>query len=238
MLAWASSDMEVRLSSIWANGHRTGVAGEIVGAGKNHHDFGLQRDHVRAKADQHLRRGLSADAAVDVRLAGEESAELGLHPHVGDGIAHEDDALLVLSGRLHGGVGVVIAGDVGPVLESLLVVGEFCGDRGEFFAIGVRFFGIGLRGRLGVDDASVKCCDHCTHEESARIIFIRGSLRVGRVPKWGPGKEVARPGHGLQDGRNGKSRKVKRFAQRTQRRHRDHGDMANEIQPRLRAILL
>ena len=57
--------------------HRAGVAGEVVGARENHDDFGLQRDDVGAKADEHLRRGLSADAAVDVGLAGKKPPNWG-----------------------------------------------------------------------------------------------------------------------------------------------------------------
>ena len=58
--------------------HRAGVAGEVVGAGEDEDDFGLERDDVGAEADEHLRGGLAADAAVDVGLAGKEAAELGL----------------------------------------------------------------------------------------------------------------------------------------------------------------
>ena len=49
--------------------HRAGVAGDVIGAREDHNNFGLQVDHILAKTNQHLRRGLSADAAVDVRLA-------------------------------------------------------------------------------------------------------------------------------------------------------------------------
>ena len=47
-------------------GHRTGVARNVVRAGQDHHDLGLQIDDVRPEADEHLRRGLSADTAADV----------------------------------------------------------------------------------------------------------------------------------------------------------------------------
>ena len=51
---------------------------------------GLEIDHVLAEAQEHLRGGLSADAAIDVVLAGEILAE---GPLVGDGVAIEDDAM-------------------------------------------------------------------------------------------------------------------------------------------------
>src|SRR5689334_10687054 len=54
--------------------HWTGVAGEIVRAGEYHDDSWFERDHVGAKANEHLRRGLAADAAIDVGLAGKEAA--------------------------------------------------------------------------------------------------------------------------------------------------------------------
>ncbi len=57
-------------------GHGAGVAGDVVGAGEDDDDFGLERDDVGAEADEHLRRGLAADAAVDVGLAGKEAAVL------------------------------------------------------------------------------------------------------------------------------------------------------------------
>ena len=53
--------------------------------------LGSQVDDVGAEANQHLGRSLSADAAIDVGLAGEGLVEL---PDVGDGVAHEDDAVL------------------------------------------------------------------------------------------------------------------------------------------------
>jgi len=49
-----------------------------------------QLDRVLAEAHQHLRRGLSADAAINVSLAGKIFIQL---PKVGDGIAEEDHTI-------------------------------------------------------------------------------------------------------------------------------------------------
>ena len=49
--------------------HGASVAREVVRAGEDDDDSGLQRDDVRAEADEHLWRGLATDTAIDVRLA-------------------------------------------------------------------------------------------------------------------------------------------------------------------------
>ncbi len=163
------------------DGHRAGVAGEIVGAGEDDDDFWLERDDVWAKAYEHLRSGLAADAAVDVRLAGKEAAKLGLDPGVGDGVAHEDDAFFGFGGRLDGGVGVVVAGDVGPVLEGFLGGSEF---GGELVAVAW----------LAVE--GVCACDECGNREKGcgdekgkeDFHFLRFAPR-GRVRENGVGVE-------------------------------------------------
>ena len=81
----------------------------------------MQVNYILAEAHQHLRRGLPADAAVEVGLAGERVFEL---PDIGDGISEEDDAVLSGRGRLEGGVGVAVAG------ELAVVVGEDRDARG------------------------------------------------------------------------------------------------------------
>ena len=86
--------------------HRTGVAGDVIRAGEDHNNFGLQVDNILAEADQHLRRGLASDATVDVRLASKILVEM---PDVGDGVAEEDDAALAGRGLLQSGVGVAVA---------------------------------------------------------------------------------------------------------------------------------
>ena len=73
----------------------------------------MQINYILTETDQHLRRGLSADAAVEVRLAGEIFLKL---PDVGDGIAKEDDAVLAGRGRLEGGIGVAVAGELAEVV--------------------------------------------------------------------------------------------------------------------------
>src|SRR6185312_3699364 len=61
------------------------------------------------------------DAAVEVGLAGERVFEL---PDIGDGISEEDYAVLLGRGRLEGGVGVAVAG------QLAVVVGEDRNARG------------------------------------------------------------------------------------------------------------
>ena len=66
----------------------------------------MKIDHILAEADQHLRRGLPADAAVDVRLAGKIFVQM---PDIGDGVAEEHDSILSRRGWLERGVGLTIA---------------------------------------------------------------------------------------------------------------------------------
>ena len=77
--------------------HGAGVAGNVVGSGENDNHLGMKINHVLAEADEHLRRGLASDAAVEVGLAGKILVEM---PDVGDGVAEEDDAVLARRGRL------------------------------------------------------------------------------------------------------------------------------------------
>src|ERR1700691_1906012 len=51
----------------------------------------MKINHILAKPDQHLRRRLPSDAAIDVRLAGKIICQL---PEVGDGIPEEYDSIL------------------------------------------------------------------------------------------------------------------------------------------------
>ena len=73
---------------------RAGIAGNIVCPRQNHNHLRLQRDHIRPETHQHLRRGLAADAAVHIWLAGEEYSGR-MSPRVCDGIAHEHHSLLI-----------------------------------------------------------------------------------------------------------------------------------------------
>src|SRR4029077_7413383 len=95
--------------------HGAGVAGNIVRAGEDHNHFGMKLNYILAEADEHLRRGLAADAAIDVGLAGKIFVEM---PDVGDGVSEEDDAVLAGRGRLERGVGFAIAGEFAEVIAE------------------------------------------------------------------------------------------------------------------------
>ena len=60
--------------------HHPAVAGNVVRARQDQHGARREIDHVGPEADEHLRRRLTGDAAVDVGLAREETAELRLLP--------------------------------------------------------------------------------------------------------------------------------------------------------------
>ena len=139
--------------------HGAGVSGNVVGAGQNDHHFGMQVDYILAEAHQHLRRGLSADAAVEVGLAGEIVFEL---PDVGDGIAEEDDAVLAGRGRLEGGVGVAVAG------ELAVVVGEDRNARGPVL-VETGEAGGGNGGLLGASRKR-RSADGCQTDQELRDI--------------------------------------------------------------------
>ena len=97
--------------------HRAGIAGDVIGAGENDDDLWVEVDDVRTKANEHLRCGLPADAAVNVGLAGERLVEL---PDVGDGVAHEDDAVFVGVAQAKLGVGLTIAAEIAEIIHPLL----------------------------------------------------------------------------------------------------------------------
>ena len=118
-LAEASSAIEARLPSICSS-----VIGPVLPAmslvpARITTTFGRERDDVRPHPDQHLRRGLRADAAADIVLAGEERAEARLRPVIGDRVAHEDHI-----GARHRPIGVPIATDLRPVAQARIVVGD------------------------------------------------------------------------------------------------------------------
>ncbi len=107
----------------------------------------MQINYVLTETDQHLRRRLPADAAVEVRLAGKIFLEL---PDVGDGIAEEDDAVFARSWRFEGGVSIPIAGELsevvsedgdasGPILVKAGKAGG--GNRGLLLGRGGRLLG-------------------------------------------------------------------------------------------------
>ena len=76
----------------------------------------LERDHIRIETHEHLRRGLAADAAIDVRLAGKRVSR---RPTIGNRIAHEHDPAGI-DGLLHQlAIRLVVAAQLVPVLELI-----------------------------------------------------------------------------------------------------------------------
>src|ERR1700739_2461228 len=110
--------------------HRASVACDVVGSCENDHHSRLQGQHIRPKSNQHLRRGLAADAAIDVWFALKESAELWLYPRVSNRIAYEDDARFVFGGSDNCSVSIAVTSEIGPVLQGLFVA------RARFFGPG------------------------------------------------------------------------------------------------------
>ena len=91
----------------------------------------MMRDHVGTEADQHLRSGLSADPAIQIRLAWEELAAIQLAPTIGNGIAHE------YNGRTaDGGVVGAIPAQVRPILQETFMPSfrEFIDPGGRLLA--------------------------------------------------------------------------------------------------------
>jgi hypothetical protein len=70
-------------------GGRPGIAGDVVGADHDVHDLRTKGDDVLLKAQQVLRRDLTADAAADIPV-GREEVSAGARPSFGNRIAHED----------------------------------------------------------------------------------------------------------------------------------------------------
>ena len=88
----------------------------------------VESDDVLLEAEEHLLSGLAADAAVDVRFAGEErTCAFFAAPDIGDGVSHKDNAGMVRGRRRELGVGIAIAGEVGPVGELVFHLVEFDG---------------------------------------------------------------------------------------------------------------
>ena len=94
--------------------HRTRVARNVVGAGQHDHCGRLQVDHIRIHANQHLRRGLPADPAIHIRLAGKGLIQ---PPEVCNRIAHEHNTLWVWRLLLQFFVGLMVAAELIPVLK-------------------------------------------------------------------------------------------------------------------------
>ena len=62
-------------------GRRSGVSGNVIGAGKDNYSFGLKVNDVGSEPDQHLRRGLPADTAVDKMMHVEKIGRIFLSIH-------------------------------------------------------------------------------------------------------------------------------------------------------------
>ena len=101
--------------------HLSRVARNVIRPGQQHHNLGLQGNHILPEAHQHLRRSLSADSAVEIRPPGKERAHLrpfrldGAAPALGDRVTHEDHTALTRRGCRHLGVGLAEASQFGPV---------------------------------------------------------------------------------------------------------------------------
>ena len=103
-------------------GHRPGVFGDIIRAGEDQHGGGLERHHVLMKPQQHLGRGLAADAAPDIAVVGEKAGSLP-DPRLSDGVAHEHHPRTVLGRRRQGRVVGLVEGEGRPVAR------DGCGPR-------------------------------------------------------------------------------------------------------------
>ena len=75
---------------------------------------GLQVDDIGIHANQHLRRGLPADAAIHIRLAGKVLVQ---SPEVRNRVAHEYDSLRICRLLLQIFVGLMITAELVPVLK-------------------------------------------------------------------------------------------------------------------------
>ena len=76
------------------DGLGVGLVFEVVGAEEQRDAGRMQREHVFLEAQQHTAGGVAADAAVGQLHAGEAAAEI-VAPALGDGIAEEDERMLV-----------------------------------------------------------------------------------------------------------------------------------------------
>src|SRR5207245_8200198 len=117
---------------------RPGISCNVVSAGQNHNNLGMQIDHILPEPHQHLGSGLPADTAVDVGLAGEIILQL---PDVGDRITEEYDSILACGRGAELRVGLAIT------RQLSVVVGEY-GDTRRAVLIEPREAGAGNGRRL------------------------------------------------------------------------------------------
>ena len=102
---------------------RTRIARQIAGARLNHHHLRFQADDILPKADQHLGRGLMADAPVQIRLSGKE-LRLALAPHLRDLVAQKNHAINARSRWTQLGILAAVAGEPTPVTQQTDVSGQ------------------------------------------------------------------------------------------------------------------
>src|SRR4029453_11359785 len=76
-----------------------------------------KRDHIRPEPDEHLWRGLPADAAIDIRLARKGFGEL---PSIGYRVAKEDNSRLAPGGSSQLAVCFTITRELREVLKAAL----------------------------------------------------------------------------------------------------------------------
>ena len=96
--------------------HRSRVARNIIRPRQNYQHRRLQVDHVLAEPDKHLWRCLSANSAIDVRLAGEVLVQ---RPAIGNGISKEHHALFSGSGRFELRIGIAVARQFTEIVPQL-----------------------------------------------------------------------------------------------------------------------
>lgn len=182
--ALASSTIDMTLFSgvleLWS----AGVAGDVVDATQDVDSGGLEGEHVRLEAEQHLRRSLPADGVLDAGRA--EKIRVRKQPALRDRIVPENDAGAI-SGQ-GGDLRVVdpAVAEVGPVIGALAGL-HFLIGRAVFGGDGRRRCGAAKR-ELGADGRDDGGQDHY------RWIAMRsGSAVAGRLITAGGGAGVAHP---------------------------------------------
>src|SRR5258706_3398524 len=96
---------------------RSGISCKVARARLYHDDARFQVDHILTETDQHLRRGLVTDAAVQKRFSRKELRP-ALAPHLGDVVAEEDDAVHARTRCAELGGLTAVAREAAPVGEE------------------------------------------------------------------------------------------------------------------------
>ena len=161
--------------------HWSGVPRDIVRASQNHSDPRPQIDHIPAEAHQHLRRGLPADATVDVGLAGEIILQL---PHVSNGIAEEYDSVLIRRGWLESGVRGAIARKFAEVIcengdaRSSVLIQAGMASRGQRYLLGVR-----REREENQSSPDYRLVSHAANANTTRLLQQRRSAQASASPR-------------------------------------------------------